>query len=257
MQFLRAFAGASLLLATGAAQSSDVAPGFEVASIRISQPGGGGREGGHGFDKRENISFAPASVTLRGATLRSCIRAAYKVMDYQVTGPDWIGQERYDIVAKSAGPASEDQLRLMLQNLLAERFKLSFHRQTKEMAAWVLTVGKNGPKFKESVTEGEGNIAPDRQKLEVVVQRTPVSQLVDLLTALLRAPVIDETGLKGKYDMTIKVDKYMPETPTAIVDMLSTIVTGVQQELGLKLDEKKLPLDLLVVDRAEKAPVEN
>lgn len=257
MRLLRAIAGASLLISTLPARPADAPPTFEVASIRVSQTRGGGRgEGMHGF-RQENIQFGPASVTLRNASLRSCMRAAYKVMDYQVTGPDWIGQARYDIVAKSPGPASEDQLRLMLQNLLADRFKLAFHHQTKELPAWVLTVGKNGPKFKESATEGESNIEPDRQKMEVVIQRTPVSQLVEVLSNVLRAPVIDETGLKGKYDITVKLEKYMPDSPTGIVDMLSTIVTGVQQELGLKMEQKKLPLDLLVVDRAEKAPVEN
>ena len=83
------------------------------------------------------------------SALKSAIRWAYHVMDAQVVGPDWLANERYDIMAKAAGPAPEAELRVMLQALLAERFKLAVHRQTKEMSAYALTVGKNGPKFHE------------------------------------------------------------------------------------------------------------
>jgi uncharacterized protein (TIGR03435 family) len=88
------------------------------------------------------------------------------------------------------------------------------------------------------------------------VQHAPVSQLVDLLGNLLRAPIVDETGLKGKYDIVIKIDKYIPD-PATPVDILSTVLTAIQQELGLKLDQRKMALDLVVVDRAEKVPAEN
>lgn len=203
-----------------------------------------------------NIHVAPGNLTMRGVSFRSCVRWAYNVPDFEVTGPDWIDQQRYDIVAKAASDASEDQLRLMLQTLLVERFKLEAHRQSKESQAWVLTVGKGGPKFKESAEEGDAAIEPNLQKMQLGVHRASVGDLIDLLSNLLRAPIIDETGLKGRYDITIDIAKYIPD-PSTPVDLLSTVVTGVQQELGLKLESRKLPLDFVVIDRAERTPMEN
>ena len=243
------------------------APAFEVASIRESQ--GvivGGEMRGHG--PRENIQVSPDTVTMRGVNLRSCIRWAYHVMDYQVNGPDTIVRQRFDIVAKAPAAASEDQLRAMMQTMLADRFKLEFHRQTKEQSGYVLVVGKGGPKFTESKADGESSIEPDQKRMVVTIQRTPVAQLVELLSNLFRAPVIDETGLKGKYDLTVNVAKYMaefgghgggpPAAGEAPPDPMTIIMRGVQEELGLKLEARsKLPVDYLIIDRVEKAPTEN
>jgi uncharacterized protein (TIGR03435 family) len=258
-----------------AAFCQTAAPTFDVASIRESQgPVGEGKM--HG--PRETIQVSPDTVTMRNASLRSCIRWAYHVMDYQVSGPDVIARQRFDIVAKSAAPVSEDQLRLMMQTMLADRFKLSFHRQTREQSGYVLIVGKGGPKFKESSTEGESNIEPDIQRQQITIQRTPVSLLTEQLSNLFRTTIIDETGLKGKYDITINVAKYMAEfgghgggpgerggAPgeragggEAPPDPISIIMRGVQEELGLKLEARsKLPVDYLIVDHIEKAPTDN
>ncbi len=252
MLFLRA-AAATVLIAAGAlAQGPEAAPSFEVASIRLAQGGGGrGFEGG-----RELIQVGPAGLTLRRVTLRVCVAWANNVKEYQVNGPDWIDQQRYDIVTKATGPASEEQLRLMLGSLLADRFKLVSHRQTKEMGARILTVGKGGPKFKESQAEGEGSIDPNLAKMEIVVRRTPISELVNMLGKILRAPILDQTGLTGKYDITISIDKYIPDKATP-VDIISTVLTGIQQELGLKMENRKMPVDLVIIDSAERTPVEN
>jgi uncharacterized protein (TIGR03435 family) len=251
---MRVILGAIFGTILAAAASAQTTPAFDVASVRVTQ-GTAGREGMHGMPA--SIKTEPGTVTMRSATFRNVVRWAYNVVDFQVTGPDWIDQQRYDIVAKAPGGASEEQLRAMMQTLLAERFKLTSHRQTKEAQAWVLSVGKNGPKFKESASEGESSIVPDQKRMVVAVQRTQVSQLVDFLAPILRAPVLDETGLKGRYDITIAVDKYIPDHATAIVDMVSIIVNGIQQELGLKLEQKKMPVDFVVVDRAEMTPAEN
>lgn len=252
MRVIRAAVCAAVWVAGAAAQTG---PAFEVASIRMAQGGGGRGEGMHGMPAR--ISTEPGAVTMRGVTFRNCVRWAYNVVDFQVTGPDWIDGQRYDIVAKAPGEASEEQLRAMFQTLLADRFKLATHRQTKEAQAWVLSVAKNGPKFKESAGEGESVVTPDQKRMQIDVRRTRVSQLVDFLAPILRAPVIDETGLTGRYDITIAVDKYIPDHPTGLSDMISVITTGIQQELGLKLDSRKMPVDFVVIDRAEKTPTEN
>jgi len=235
-------------------------PAFDVASVRVSQIGKAGGEG----SRRENIQVGADSVTMRNVSLRSAIRWSYHVFNFQINGPDWIASERFDIVAKAAAPASEDQLRLMGQTLLADRFKLALHRQSKEVGTYILTVGKNGPKFHESASEGESSIQPDQRRMSVAVQRTPLSQLVEILSNVLNAPVIDETGLKGKYDITIDVAKYMQEISrhreagaSDPLDPISMIMTGVQEELGLKLESRKSPVDLLIIDGAEKVPTEN
>ncbi|HTS64654.1 MAG TPA: TIGR03435 family protein [Candidatus Acidoferrales bacterium] len=252
------FAASALFAAAAMGQT----PAFDVASVRASQGGGGGR-GMNPFGNRVVVS--PDSVIMRNISFRSCVGWAYHVMDYQVSGPDWIGSERYTITAKAAGEVPEDELRLMMQNLLAERFKMAVHRQTKEMQAYLLQVAKGGVKLKESTSEGEADIKPDQQRMTVSVQRTPVSQLIDVLSNIFRAPVIDETGLKGKYDITVNVAKYIADfgpagagrTSEVPPDPLNIVTRALQEELGLKLEPKKTAVDLVIVDHAEKVPVEN
>ena len=253
---------AVLLFAAAAAfgQSTEApAPAFDVASVKGSQASAGGERRG-----RENIQVSPGTVTMRNINLKACIRWAYHVTDYQVSGPGWLDSDRYEIVGKAAGPATEEQLRLMMQALLQERFKLAVHRQIKELSAYVLVVGKGGLKVQESKTEGETVIEPNQKQLSVTVQRAPVSQLAEMLGNVLRAPIVDQTGLKGRYDVTLNVAKYAadmaaqgksidngPMDPFALISMI------LQDEFGLKLEAKKMPLDMVIVDHAEKAPVEN
>jgi len=228
---------------------------FDAASIR-SHPFGKPGEG----SKAESIQVTPGGLNMRNVSLKTAIRWGYHVMDYQVSGPDWLGYERFDIVAKAAGPAPENELRPMLQALLAERFKLALHKETKELPAYVLLVAKGGIKFHESKEEGELALEPpDKNHMTVNVKRLPASQFIEVLSNALRAPVINNTGLEGRYDATIDIGKYMADVAPKDVpfDPIPIIVTGLQEELGLKLESKKMPLDLLIVDHAEKVPAEN
>jgi len=266
-------AGLAFMAATAACAQTPAAPpaappAFDVASVKASDmaPGreGGGRGfGGRGFGGlggRGNIQVAPDTLTMRNVTLKNAIRWAYQVTEYQVSGPDWLDSARFNIVAKSASPANEDQLQLMMQALLADRFKLALHRQTKEFQVYVLAPGKNGTKLQESRGEGESNIQPQLDRMSVSVQRTPISQMIDLLTPVLGAPVIDMTGLKGRYDITVNLAKYMADMQPgggAPADPLSLVIAALEGELGLKLESRKIPLDQLVIDHAEKIPTEN
>jgi len=246
---------APLLIALAPAATPAQQPAFEVASVRPSREG----------NRREQIQVGPGTVTMRNVTLKGAVRWAYHVFNFQVSGPDWIGYERYDIVARSAGPAPEDQLRRMAQALLSDRFRLTLHRTSREMTAYILTVGKNGPKFKESTTEGEFSVQPDQRRMMLTVQRIGSAQFVEMLSGILNAPVLDQTGLTGKYDITIDGAKYMDqlsrhnEAGPAPDPMgpLALIMTAIQDELGLKIDSRKAPIDLLIVDHAEKVPTEN
>jgi uncharacterized protein (TIGR03435 family) len=245
---------AKLSLATLALSTSLLSASFEVASIRPSAPGT--RINPSDF-LRDGPQLSPVTLTFRGATLKACIRWAWSIMESQVTGPGWLGTERFDITARAAVPATEAEFRLMMQTLLTERFGVQFHRQTKEQSVYTLSIGKNGPKFKESTSEGDAAVEPDQGRMSLAVRRAKISSLADLLSRLLFQPVIDQTGLTGYYDVAINVGKYLPQSQDGIPDIVGILTTGLQEELGLKLELKKLPLDLLIVDKADRGPSEN
>ncbi len=226
-------------------------PVFDVASVRSSHSGSVKES------RREKYETNPGTLNLRNVSLKSAIRWAYKVMEYQVSGPDWMGSERFDIAAKASEAVPEEQLRLMLQALLAERFKLTLHKETKDVSVYVLLVAKGGPKFHESqLSDGEPVVNADKNRMNVEVNGVTADMFVEMLSNILHVPVINQTGLAGRYDAKINISKYMPDG-SAPFDPVATILTGLQEELGLKLESKKMPLDLLVVDHAEKVPVEN
>ena len=245
-----------LLLSTCAVFGQPAAtPAFDVASVKVAPPGRGGRgEGMHGPGGQ--IHSEPGSLTMRNVNMNSAIAWAYGVQQFQVSGPGWLTSERYDITAKAAGAAPEDQLRLMLRSLLADRFKVAAHTEQKVMPYYLLTVAKGGPKFKESDTEGEPVLSAGPNNSTAIIRRVPISQFIDMIQAILRTPIVDETGLKGRYDATLNIGALI-STPIQNDDMIGTVITAVQDLLGLKLEPKKGPIDTLVVDHAEKVPTEN
>jgi uncharacterized protein (TIGR03435 family) len=225
-----------------------------VASVKSSPPGAAGGRG-EGMN-RQSINAEPGSLTMRNVSMSSAIRWAYDVPEFQISGPGWINTERYNIVAKSADAAPEDQLRVMLRTLLADRFKLAVHHEDKVMSYYVLGIAKSGLKFKPSESDGEMKMDIGRGNGQAVLQRVPISQVVNMLQTIMRAPVRDETGLKGKFDGTFNIATLV-STPIQNDDIAGTVVTALQDLAGLKLDPKKGPLDILVVDHAEKVPTEN
>jgi uncharacterized protein (TIGR03435 family) len=240
------FVAGLALLASGAWGQS-----FEVASIRQIQDGG--RRGPF-----ESIQVSPGSVIMRAVRYRTVVAWAYDVRDFQVTGPDWMDQVGFDISAKAEGKAKEADLRRMMRTLLAERFKFEAHQDRKETTAYVLQIGKNGltQTVKPSDTEGDPLIQPNLSKMEVSVKRAPVSQLVELLAKVLREPVIDETGLSGTFDATVNVSKYIPDGSTA-PDITALALRAIQAEFGLEVKHRKTLMEFVIVDRSERAPVEN
>ncbi len=246
-----------LLAATAAyaqtAPASDAAA-FDAVSVKPAKPA-------RGMDGMPSIKATPGMVVVRNTNIKGVIAWAYRVTDAQVTGPDFLDSERFDIIAKATGAADESALRLMMQAMLKERFKLDFHRQNKEMQTYVLSIGKNGFKAKESKTEGDMAMEPNQAAMSVTISRAPISQLVNMLGQIVRAPIVDTTGLTGRYDLTLNIAKYaadMAERGKEMqMDPLALIVPILQEELGLKLESKKLPLDLLVIDHVEKSPAEN
>jgi uncharacterized protein (TIGR03435 family) len=220
---------------------------------------------------------------------------AYDVQTYQVTAPDWMGTERYDIVAKVPAGASKAQVRVMWQNLLKERFGMVVHHESKEFPVDELTVAKGGSKLKETedpnvepLTPAAGPPKPDKNGFPqlngsgAIVTIFPGANgasatmrarslsppdIAARLAGLLRRPVIDETGLTGKYDFTLEYAPDLAGIPLPAgftthddnnaTDPPTSIPAAVEKQLGLKLTPTKGKLDVIVVDHAEKTPTEN
>lgn len=187
-------------------------------------------------------------------TLKSSIQWAYSLGGFQVSGPDWLGSDRFDITAKTAGPTNDDRLRLMLQPLLTERFKLAFRRTEKDQQIYILTVSKDGPKFHESKSEGSSRMAPGR--FGFTAERTSMPQLAEYLAVPMRRPVLDRTGLRSVYDFALDLTPYANGGSQGW-DLSEMVLTAVPDQLGLKLESRKGPLPFLVVEHAERTPTAN
>jgi len=281
-------------------QAAAARPSFDVASIKAAAPPIYGK-------LMIRMGGDPGRIDYGNVSLKDIIRQAYDVHDYQISGPDWMNSIRFDIVAKVPDGAPEDQVPLMWQTLLAERFKLQIHRESKELPMYALVVGKNGPKMKESEIDangtadgGQGNGGPSplppvkmgkdgmpqlpgggrgpmilmNGRGHVTAKMMNMSGLVDILARSVDRPVVDQTELKGSYDFNLD---YTPDESTRMPmpggmppppgagemhgadspDNGLSLFAALQAQLGLKLEAKKGPVELIVIDRVEKAPTEN
>jgi uncharacterized protein (TIGR03435 family) len=240
---------ASLLLflaGFAAAQSS-----FDVASVRPAE------------GKGEGMQVVPGSVTMRNYRMMSCLRWAYGIQDYQVSGPGWLTELSFDIVAKAGNAAPEADLRRMMQALLAERFQLAVHRETKEMQGLALTIGKNGHKLKPNPVEGSPSFKTG--KLNLTGDGATLAQLTEFLSREMRQPVVDQTGLTGRFNYFLDISQYITDEMRKSagpgggppLEAASVIAQAIQAQLGLKVEPRKVPVEMLIVERIEKTPTEN
>jgi uncharacterized protein (TIGR03435 family) len=224
------------------------APAFEVATVKPAPP-----PGPNGINSSMNVS--PGRLTCTNVTLKKLIVRGYSLKDYQVTGPDWINTELYSILASMPADTTGDDLLEMVQGLLTERFQMVTHREMKEMPVYELVVGKAGSKLK-AVEYGRGSTSLSPGKL--VGQGIPVRNLVEQLSRLLNRPVLDKTGLTGAFDFSLE---FAPEGKGADaagdLPVSPSLFTAVQEQLGLKLESRKAPVEILVVDKAERVPLGN
>ena len=302
---IAAAAGVALFAAWASGQSAPPAPRFEVASVKPSPPPTGNAV------MRRIDGPDPGMVSYGNATLKMLIARAYKVKDYQIGGPDWIDSLGYDVAAKVPAGAAADQVPLMLQSLLAERFKLALHRESKTINVYSLVAGKDGPKLKETdpallavdpgrgmnpalgnpaplPAPGAGGGLPPGPGVRMTMSpnggrrlsgHMTMEQLTNFMSFFMDRPVLDLTGLKGTYDVDLtfmpderdqmqsRMEPGMmmappPGAAEGVADHISdatasSIFSAVQESLGLKLDPRKSPAEILVVDRAERAPTEN
>ena len=228
----------SLVHAQGQAVSSAAKrPEFEVVSIKPASPTRGGAV-------PIGRSANPGSVTLWGVTPKDVIARAYSLRGYQIAGPSWIDEERYDIAARVSGRASDAQQRLMLQTMLADRFRLTAHAETRVLPAYELVVGKNGPKLHEATPDAIGSrVFPNAPGISA--KQISMSRLAELLSMKLDRPVADKTGLSGSFDVELK---WTPDTAPPDADLGPSVFTAVEEQLGLKLEARRLPIEVLIID---------
>jgi len=271
---------------------------FEVASIRPSAPGTFGQVG-------LGLHIDGSQVSIRQFALKDSIAIAFNLKQYQVTGPDWLATEKFDIVAKLPDGAPRDQVRAMLQALLLDRFQMKTHHETKDFSVYAVVVAKSGLKMKEVpadpvVDAPDGQKPADRGTVNVSVsggrggvvanygngsyftlgdnridaKKMQMNYVADMLARFEDRPVVDMTELKGKYDFTLTFSEedyhammiraalssgvaLPPEAIQAMERASGDSLFSALQAVGLKLESRKAPLDILVIDHVEKTPTEN
>jgi uncharacterized protein (TIGR03435 family) len=309
---LRMSAGLALVVGSAYGQTPVAAPSFDVASIKPAGPlnpmmiKSGQMRIGMKIDK--------ARVDIGSLSLADLIRIAYRVKPYQVSGPDWMAAERFNVQATIPEGASPEQVPEMLQALLAERFKLTMHRESKEHSMYALVVGKTGHKLKESPPdpgdatpaepgdgksqvringsmEGKGVVVtggpggPTRMSMgpggmmHMEAAKMTLAALADMLSRFVDRPVVDMTELKGNYqvalDFAMEDLRNMARTAGVMIpgpaaggdggnspanaasDPSGSSIFASMQQLGLKLEPRKAPVALIVIDHLEKTPTEN
>ncbi|HUA63215.1 MAG TPA: TIGR03435 family protein [Verrucomicrobiae bacterium] len=255
-------------------------PRFEVASIKpgtpLNQPG-----------RFESVRGGPGTTdpgmfTCRNCSLAGLISQAYGPLQFgQFVPLQWLGTARFDIAAKVPAGASREQFRIMLRNLLIERFKVAVHRDLRPLSVYELTVAKDGPKFQATAANndeppdmddvGRPKVALDGSFVlprgiqdmfgmvgevghgEINLEGKPISQLTAILAVQYRMPVLDKTGLAGTYDIKLSV-KWEGRDLDA---RQASLQEALRSQLGLLLHQNKGAVSVLIVDRAEKVPVEN
>lgn len=216
------------------------------------------KAGGEGSSTRSQIENSPDSLTMLNINLNEMVQWAYGLQPYQISGQNMLMDRRYDIRAKSGGPVSVTQMRGMLQGLLTTRFKLTAHRELKKTSVFELVTAKGGPKLPRNKVD-QSPVSYVRENLPRVVDggflftNTSMTEFAEQLSQLrpIGQPVLDRTGIKGVYDITLKSAAsaiLQPDGPS--------LFTLIQEQLGLKLVAAKDAIPILIVDHAEE-PSEN
>ncbi|HEX3941260.1 MAG TPA: TIGR03435 family protein [Acidobacteriaceae bacterium] len=238
--------------------AADADPSFEVATIKPNNSG----------------KPAMQALVVRGrnfetvnSSLGDLVEFAYEVQASQiVNAPSWLNGDRYDLSAipDQEGEPSPAQLRTMMRKLLANRFKLTFHKETREMSAYVLTIGKSGEKLTPTQINGPLpglGFAPDSGGLRLMVRNGTMDDFTGFLqSVVLDRPVLDKTGLTGRYDFQFaftpddsEFNGHPPQPPAGATSVSSApnLFDALQQQLGLKLDGQKAPVPVIAIDHVE------
>jgi uncharacterized protein (TIGR03435 family) len=227
-----------------------VAPtAFETASIKANNSGS---------RSSSSHSSPGGTVMIENMSLKQLVERAYDVKDFSLSGPDWMDTVRFDIVAKPPSAVSREEMAVLFQSLLAERFKLTIHRETKTMSAYALVAAKGGLKV-TAVEPGPGgtNSNMNGGKGMLTARKTSMEGFAGWLSTRLDHPVVDKTDIKGVFDIKLEWTQDEAQSAEADTGAGPTIFTALQEQLGLRLVAQKLPVEIIVVDHVEKVPTEN
>jgi uncharacterized protein (TIGR03435 family) len=247
-----AVAALGVFLYAQAQQTEAGAPRFATASVKADTSDHNGI--GNKFD--------PVMIRWTSTPLRVLVQAAYGLKSYQMEGwPNSLNSDKWNIDARTDGPTTSKQKYEMLQTLIVERFGLKFHREMKDIPGYVLVIAKNGPKLRE-VKEGEGSSIPAGATIQsglIIGHQVRMMDWVGLFASVLGCPFEDSTGLMGKYDFKLEwaPDDTQPNGGEAPDTSRPTIFAALQEQLGLKLEVKKFPVEMFVIDHVDKVPAVN
>jgi uncharacterized protein (TIGR03435 family) len=228
--------------------AKDADPDWDVATVKPSNPD----------DLRgQNIHFRGRQVMLRDTTVEQFLLLGYGVQKDQLVGePDWVKSARWDIdgEANVQGEPSWKQLQGMIRKILAERFGLQLHHEQRTMPVFALMVAKGGPKMKADTSDPNGWM--DQQNRESngwhveALKNASMAELALILQFHVDRPVVDQTGLKGRYDF--RLEWTVDDAQTTAPDAPPGLFTAIQDQIGLKLERVKAPADVLVIDKVER-----
>jgi uncharacterized protein (TIGR03435 family) len=234
----------ALLLACGAWGQ----PAFEAASLKPSKS----------VDFNSTFNTRSDNVQAQNVELRELLVQAFEIKEYQLVGPEWLSGARFDIVAKAPlGTGDDEKLMPLLRTLLTERFKLQTHREKRELPCFALAVTKDGFKLHEVEAGGSGMSSNSNQNGgELKARKTTMERFAEWLSRQMQRPVIDATSIKGAYDFTLKYSKENANR-LAGLDTYPILTLAIQEQLGLRLEKRTAPVDVVVIDHIERVPVEN
>jgi uncharacterized protein (TIGR03435 family) len=241
---MKVFCVPALLAAALGAQT------LEVASIKSNRSGSSG----------SSIRQSKGQITMENVSLRKWILFSYGIpddRDYAISGPSWLPTESFDVAAKWAGEPTRQQQLLMLQNLLAERFKLQLHKENRQTSGYALVVAKGGLKIR---AEEPGQNGTNGRPGHLDVTKTTLQKLTDLLSKITGQPVVNETSTPGAFTFALEWspdETQRQRDPDAPPTSGPTLFSALQDQLGLKLEGRKTAVEVLVVDRMERTPTEN
>ena len=227
--------GKALLAAAAAFGQS---PAFEVVSVKIS----------NAENTASDVQRDPGGgIVLKNVNLRTLMLMAYNIQPFQLAGgPTWLRSKRFDIAARAPAGTRKDQTWVMLQTLLAERFQLTVHKETRELPVFEMTLAKGGLKIQPAhrvTSPAEGGVTTFVGGMKASM--ASMSSVALVLSGMLGHQVIDRTGVEGRYDFDFE---YAPEGSDS---GLPSIYSALQDRLGLKLETGKGPVEVIVIDRAE------
>ena len=205
----------------------------------------------------EEIVVSPIRLTMRHAPLSSAIKLAYNIQSYQLVGPDWINFQRYSIFATAGRPVGDGEMREMLRTLLSDRFKLIVRREFRDREMVVMTEGKSGHGLAPS--EDAARMVISSEAGRTVFRTTTTTELAAFLSGG-GQPTVDMTGLNGRFNFVLNFGRYVDQTVDGRSPMRvhnDALRVAVQEDLGLKLQLKKISVEMFVVDNALEVPTEN